>query len=78
MTFEMMLLWNIKVCSISPLEKKSTYLETLIQQKSVREHWEEDTPKKWMWTPRVSGQKLMGGSVAGPVLTSMKNLSYLS
>ena len=27
----MMLLWNTKVCSISPLEK-STYLETLIQQ----------------------------------------------
>ena len=26
MTFEMMLLWNIKVCSISPLEKKKHLL----------------------------------------------------
>ena len=77
MTFEMMLLWNIKVCSISPLEK-SISLETLIQQRSVREHGEEDTPKKWIWTPRVRGWKLMGGSVAGTMLALMTSLSYLT
>ena len=77
MTFEMILLWKIMVCSISLL-KKGTFLETLIQQRSVREHWEDDSPKKWMWTPRVRGLKLKGGSVAGPMLALMKNLSYLA
>ena len=72
----MMLLWNRVVCSISTL-KKSTYLETLIQQRSVRGHCEEDTPKRWMWTPSVRGWKLMGGSEAGLMLTLKKNRSYL-
>lgn len=72
----MMLLWNRVVCSISPL-KKSTYLETLIQQRSVRGHCEEDIPKKWMWNPSIRGWKLMGGSEAGLMLTLKKNLSYL-
>lgn len=59
-----------------PIGKKHL-LRNFNSTRSVREHWEEDTPKKWMWTPRVRGWKLMGGSVAGPMLSLMKNLSYL-
>ena len=44
----------------------------------MREHWEEDIPKKWIWTPSIREWKLMGGSVAGPMLALMKNLSYLT
>ena len=50
MTFEMMLLWKIMVCSISLL-KKNTSLETLLKERSVREHWEDDTPKSGCGPP---------------------------
>ena len=76
MTFEMMLLWNIKVCSICPLEKKH-FLRNFNSAKVCEGAWGRGYPQEVDVDPQSQGMEA-DGRVSSRDHACINDKSFLS